>query len=276
MNTKLLCFAVFLLTYGLSVDSTLTPPVADSCQLIDYTVIPMCYTIQYNATDYPTGNGIENQVDAAGQLNDFRVLIEGNCSGASLSFFCSYYAPPCYDVGGMLYRLNPCQSLCQQVFDDCFMYFVQNNRPWPEHLNCTLFPNSSFCFGPDDPSTLVLPAVVPGLNAPIPTGTTEGSISQTPIINPTGSSSHSNIDIITSSVDSVPMMTTSSSMMVRSSSSRNIMVQSSSSRNIMVLSSSSANLVGATPSPSSVSGAVNIGYSSVLLVTLLLLIINCF
>ena len=166
-------------------EATLTPP-PESCEVLDYNIIPYCYTMDYNTTSYPTKNGLETQAQAFQQLSDFSPLISVNCSGASLLFLCSYYAPPCFDVGQTLFQLDPCQNLCEEVYNNCFSYFQQQNLPWPEHLNCTNFPaksNQSLCFGPDDPSIIVVPALIPGFNAPIP-GASGGTNYSTTIISP--------------------------------------------------------------------------------------------
>ena len=160
------------LSFTLAQTTLTPPPQADSCSMKDNTKIPFCYTAPYNTVAYPTANGIENQEQAQMQLNDFRPVILSNCSGASLLFLCSYYAPPCFVNGGQIFRLNPCIDLCEAYYNGCYENYVNRSIPWPAQLNCNLFPNKTegaICFTTEeDPSSLVLPALIPGINAPIP------------------------------------------------------------------------------------------------------------
>ena len=142
--------------------------------------------MDYNMISYPTKNGLETQAQAFQQLVDFRPLILVNCSGASLLFLCSYYAPVCFTIGQTLIQLDPCRNLCEEVYNNCLSLFQEQGLAWPEHLNCSNFPtksNQSLCFGPDDPSTIVVPALIPGFNAPIPVPS-GGTNSSTIIISP--------------------------------------------------------------------------------------------
>lgn len=165
-------FTVLLLALSFTLgQATLMPPLAGSCSVMNYTKIPFCYTAGYSKAAYPTANGIENEEQAQMQLNDFRLVVLSNCSGASLLFLCSYYAPPCFLHIDRLFRLNPCRELCEAYYDGCYQNYVNRSISWPAHLNCNLFPNRSdhaICFSAEDPSSLVLPAVMPGINAPIP------------------------------------------------------------------------------------------------------------
>ena len=243
-------------------EATLTPP-PESCELLDYNVIPFCYTMDYNMTSYPTKNGLENQAQAFQQLNDFRPLILVNCSGASLLFLCSYYAPLCFDLGDTLLQLDPCRNLCEEVYDNCFSHFQQQNVPWPEHLNCSNFPekNQSLCFGPDDPSTIVVPALIPGVNAPIP-GASGGSNSSTIII------SSSTTTIYSPSTTSIYSPSTTS---IISSSTTTIYSPSTTTSTTLIRSPPYQTKIP-LPSPS---GSLSLTKANVLVVTVVIMICIC-
>lgn len=244
-------------------EATLTPP-PESCELLDYNVIPFCYTMDYNMTSYPTKNGLENQAQAFQQLNDFRPLILVNCSGASLLFLCSYYAPLCFDLGNTLLQLDPCRNLCEEVYDNCFSHFQQQNVPWPDHLNCSNFPeknNQSLCFGPDDPSTIVVPALIPGVNAPIP-GASEGSNSSTIII------SSSTTTIYSPSTTSIYSPSTTSII----SSSTTTTYSPSTTTSTTLIRSPPYQTKIPLPSPS---GSLSLTKANVLVVTVVIMICIC-
>ncbi|XP_003388325.1 PREDICTED: frizzled-2-like [Amphimedon queenslandica] len=240
--------------------ATLMPPIADSCTMMDYTKIPFCYTAGYPTVGYPTANGIETQEQAQMQLNDFRIVVQSNCSGASLLFLCSYYAPPCFEQNGQLFRLNPCRELCEAYYDGCYQNYVNSNISWPAHLNCNLFPNRSdeaICFiTQEDPSSLVLPAVIPGINAPIPT---EVPTSSHPPLQSTP------LPSILLSVD--PPNTISSSLVAPSSSGTILSTASSSATRPI-----STPTLMASPSPTSFSESPALHCSPLLIAVLLIIL----
>ncbi|CAI8042433.1 Frizzled-4 [Geodia barretti] len=83
------------------------------------------------------------QTEANQELEQFRQLIEVNCSGAIVLFLCSIYAPFCTDEHPVRVP-RPCKRLCLHVRDRCEPVFNQraSGLPWPDHLNCDQ------CFGP--------------------------------------------------------------------------------------------------------------------------------
>ena len=192
-------------------------PPPDFCELIDFTVVHYCKALgSYNMTSFPNAKEHETQDEAFEELNDFGNLIQTNCSGGILNFLCSYYVPLCYMTPqtGQLLRLQPCQNLCEDVYDNCISFFEDRDLDWPEHLNCSLFPpypqsvTDMPCFGPPDPSTLVLPAIIPGLNAPAPTETTPSTTSSLETA-PSTTSSLETAPSTTSSLETAPSTTSS-------------------------------------------------------------------
>ena len=177
-----LCFLVCCRHVALEDILTVTPPAApESCELVDYTVVHYCKALDsYDMTALPNNRGHATQAEAFKELSGYGTAILSNCSGAILDFLCSYYIPFCFESGNdQFIRLLPCQSMCLEVYTNCNDDLeTQGGLSWPPHLNCTLFPpyptsaSDEACFGPQDPSTLVLPALIPGLNAPAPTNTT--------------------------------------------------------------------------------------------------------
>ena len=217
---------------------TVSPP-PDFCELIDFTVIHYCKALgSYNMTSFPNAKKHETQNEAFEELNDFGDLIRTNCSGGILNFLCSYYVPLCYMTPqtGQLLRLQPCQNLCEDVYDNCISIFEDKGLDWPEHLNCSLFPpypqsaNDTPCFGPQDPSTLVLPAIIPGLNAPAPTETTPLTTSSLETTLLTTSSlettllTTSSLDLTTSSLETTLLTTSSLDLTASSTTTSRAMV----------------------------------------------------
>lgn len=247
--------------------ATLTPPMADSCSPLNFTKIPYCYTAGYKTVGYPTGNGIETQVAAQQQLSDFTPLIASNCSGASLLFLCSYYAPPCFVQNGQMFRLNPCVDLCQAVYDGCIENFNRSGHNWPGQLDCNLFPNKSegaLCFTTEeDPSSLVLPALIPGFNAPIPTSSSATLLSM--VVYPTVATTSGSME---SNTITVSHMISLSSVTLPSTTSKSSTLPSSGSMTSSISSSS-------TPMPSlGAPSASSINRCPPLLIAVLLLLVS--
>ena len=185
MYRPILCCFVGLLMYsrGASSEDQLTvTPAPETCELVDYTIVHYCKALDsYSMTSFPNSRNHMSQSEAFSEMQQFREAIISNCSGAILDFLCSYYIPICFEVNDQVMQLLPCRSLCEQVYNNCNDDLLASNnsllQSWPDHLNCTLFPNSAPCFGPSDPSMLVLPALIPGINAPVCTVPTSSSSS---------------------------------------------------------------------------------------------------
>lgn len=65
-------------------------------------------------------------------------------------FICSSHLRVCTtDNTKAQVLLFPCQSVCKDVFDNCYKYFLKIKLPWPHHLNCSSFPrHPSICIKP--------------------------------------------------------------------------------------------------------------------------------
>ena len=163
--------------------STIAPA---KCELMD---LAICEDMPWNYTLYPNFRLHTNQVEAEMELEQFRKLIEVNCSGAIVHFLCAIYAPFCTD-DHPLRVFRPCRRLCQHVRDGCEPVFNQQAQglPWPDHLNCDNYDDGTFCFGPSQeeiqeltiPPTLLRPtdptvsngSVTPPTNASVTTPST--------------------------------------------------------------------------------------------------------
>ena len=168
--------AVLLLMAPTAVNSTdttdimtLPPPAAGlSCQPFQANEIPYCAFLNYSTVGLPNARDHTTQMEAFTEMLDFKRLIETGCSGAILSFLCGYYAPVCIPMQQQASALSllPCRSLCQEVRSKCD-YFVQCDPDvqggWPSHLDCDNFPTEMPCFGPNDPSTEIIPSNIPGI-----------------------------------------------------------------------------------------------------------------
>ena len=119
------------------------------CQRV--TDVPLCEDMPWNYTLFPNFRGHTSQTEANQELEQFRQLIEVNCSGAIGIFLCSIYVPFCTDdYPPRLFR--PCKRFCQHVRDGCEPVFNQRagGLPWPDHLNCDNYEDNDLCNGPQE------------------------------------------------------------------------------------------------------------------------------
>ena len=113
------------------------------------TDVPICADMPWNYTLFPNLRSHPTQTDANQELEQFRQLIQVNCSGAIVVFLCSIYAPFCTD-DHPLRVLRPCKRLCLHVRNKCEPVFNKRagGLPWPDHLNCDNYEDNDLCFGP--------------------------------------------------------------------------------------------------------------------------------
>lgn len=82
-------------------------------------------------------------------LEHYRALINIGCSKFVKLFICLSHLPFCSPLYPDLEALQPFRSLCVHVYESCLKYFIIANLPWPQHLNCSLFPrHPSLCIKP--------------------------------------------------------------------------------------------------------------------------------
>ena len=131
-------------------------PGPGKCQLV--TNVRICENTPWNYTLFPNFRGHSSQTEANQELEQFRQLIEVNCSGAIVIFLCSIYTPFCTD-DHPLRVLRPCKRLCQHVRDGCEPVFNQRagGLPWPDHLNCDNYEDNDLCFGPQGLNEITIP-----------------------------------------------------------------------------------------------------------------------
>ena len=169
---------------------SLTQPttVPEECEPI--TDMPICEDMPWNYTAFPNFRGHTSQAEANQELEQFRQLIEVNCSGAIVIFLCSIYAPFCTD-NHPLRVLRPCRRLCQHVRNGCEPVFNERagGLPWPDHLNCDNYEDNNQCFGPSPldleevtipPNLLrpITPTIPPDLTTNVPITTSTPSLTQ--------------------------------------------------------------------------------------------------
>ena len=189
MTAKCLLFVLVGMVLGLpcafaqgpqeqnSTATTITPPeiLPEKCELI--TDVPICADMPWNYTLFPNFRSHASQTDANQELEQFRQLIEVNCSGAIVIFLCAIYTPFCTD-DHPLRVLPPCKRLCMHVRERCEPVFNQRaaGLPWPDHLDCDNYDDNQLCFGPgiDELSTVTIPPIL------VTGGTTDPETSVTP------------------------------------------------------------------------------------------------
>lgn len=161
LTTKTLCAILCLLvhtTHSQTPDNTIRPITDDNptCQFI---TTEICSSVDYHFAYFPNFRGHETEAQAVGELTDFLPVINSGCSNAILHFLCGYYLPFCFvnSLGNPII-LHPCRSLCEYVRSTCEATLISSGFSWPSHLNCSLekFHPSPQCFGPPNPSTVIL------------------------------------------------------------------------------------------------------------------------
>ena len=190
LNGLLLTVALLALPYARAQQSqtqntsttiVLPSPPEQKCELI--TSVPICASMPWNTTFYPDLRGHANQREANDELEEFRQLIELNCSPAIVTLLCAIYTPFCTDNPRFPAKvLRPCRRLCQYVRDDCEpVYDLRTGGlPWPDHLDCEKYDDTDLCFGPpaNELDDLTIP---PDL---LPPGATTTPSPETPRVTP--------------------------------------------------------------------------------------------
>ena len=171
-----LVFVVALLAGALSTQIGTVPPeqMMDTCEpIVD---VVFCTDIPYKNCSLPNIRGHETQVAAQRELADFEILIKDGCSNALVHFLCAVYAPFCSGA----FKLPPCRDLCEYVRSTCAPRLAEFDIEWPPHLQCEQYPlpddPKDLCFGPEDPSTLTIPAQF-GVNQTVENSTAATSAS---------------------------------------------------------------------------------------------------
>ena len=77
---------------------------------------------------------------ARNTINDFRPLLEINCSHLTRLFICLAHLLLC-TIHAELSSLLPCRSVCIDVYFHCIRHYNRIGLPWPQHLDCTNFPS---------------------------------------------------------------------------------------------------------------------------------------
>ncbi|XP_022916616.2 frizzled-4-like [Onthophagus taurus] len=108
--------------------------VKSKCERI---TVSMCQGIQYKWTMMPNLLGHTTQLDANIMLENFKGILNDQCSPYLRLFVCSVYVPLCSEH---LPRAVPaCRGLCEQVKTDCLPTLQRLNLSWPEEFNCSRF-----------------------------------------------------------------------------------------------------------------------------------------
>ncbi|KAJ7378682.1 hypothetical protein OS493_021986 [Desmophyllum pertusum] len=102
--------------------------------------IPFCVGLPYNTTIFPNMLNHRTQEEAALELNQFAPLVRFGCSDDLVFFTCSVYAPMCSELNT---PIPPCRSLCNSVKHGCEPVLNSFGIPWPDSLNCDIFPELS-------------------------------------------------------------------------------------------------------------------------------------
>lgn len=145
----LISFTTGQVPQGQNTSTPVTPPDIPPAKCEPVTDVTLCADMPWNYTLFPNFRSHTSQTEANQELEQFRRLIQVNCSGAIVIFLCALYAPFCTEEHP-LRVLRPCKRLCQHVRDGCEPVFNRwaGGLPWPDHLNCENYVDDDLCFGP--------------------------------------------------------------------------------------------------------------------------------
>ncbi|KAL9977872.1 hypothetical protein ACROYT_G015326 [Oculina patagonica] len=75
-------------------------------------------------------------------LEQYRLLVNTGCSKFFKLFICLAHLHFCSPLHPDI-SLQPCQSLCEHIYQNCIKYYILATPPRPEHLNWSCFPRKS-------------------------------------------------------------------------------------------------------------------------------------
>ncbi|KAK7089824.1 uncharacterized protein [Littorina saxatilis] len=132
----------------------------DHTQCVDID-LPMCTDLSFRIGMSPNMFGQCNRTEIAMEMEQFRPLVESQCSPKLGLFLCGVYMPWCASrEGGLTF---PCQEVCSEVREACEPTYRRLTRglPWPNKLQCHRYPASSnanyTCVMEDDVGAINLP-----------------------------------------------------------------------------------------------------------------------
>ncbi|XP_006000469.1 frizzled-6 [Latimeria chalumnae] len=100
--------------------------------------VPRCLGMSYNMTFFPNMMGHYDQDAAAVKMEPFFPLMNLHCSPEVHTFLCKAFIPVCTDHDCVV---QPCRSLCEQVYSDCQNLIHTFGITWPEELECDKLEN---------------------------------------------------------------------------------------------------------------------------------------
>lgn len=115
--------------------------------------VPLCSDTPYNFTRMPNILGHADQQNAAVTIDEYKALVDAQCSSNLKFFLCSMFTPMCTDAVDV--AITSCRSVCEEVKKNCLPLLTNFGLPWPETLNCTQFPvkgQGTLCMDPYPPN----------------------------------------------------------------------------------------------------------------------------
>lgn len=111
--------------------------------------VALCQDTPYNYTRMPNMLGHMNQDQVALAVQEYKPLIEVQCSEHLKFFLCSIFTPMCTDTVDV--TVTSCRSVCEEVKRTCLPLLKNFGFNWPDMLNCSQFPakgSSAICMDP--------------------------------------------------------------------------------------------------------------------------------
>lgn len=136
---------------GMYFDQAELSPSRSSCRLIPES-LRLCRGIEYARMRLPNLLGHETMTEAAQQAAPWVPLVHKRCHADTRKFLCSLFAPVC--LADLDERIQPCRSLCEGVRSACAPVMAAYGFPWPDMLDCALFPDDNeLCIPPGHSDT---------------------------------------------------------------------------------------------------------------------------
>lgn len=115
----------------------------------DRITVALCQDTPYNYTRMPNMLGHFNQDMVSIAVQEYKPLIEVQCSEHLKFFLCSIFTPMCTDTVDV--TVTSCRSVCEEVKRSCLPLLKNFGFSWPDMLNCSQFPtkgSGAICMDP--------------------------------------------------------------------------------------------------------------------------------
>lgn len=112
---------------------------SSQCELIQGECSDQGYKFTSSSRLVSDGSQFANQRAADAFIKSFELMLP--CSNYMKIFLCATYKPSCYEEAALI--VQPCRSMCEHVYKQCFPVMDRFGMAWRPELNCTRFLDDS-------------------------------------------------------------------------------------------------------------------------------------